>query len=337
MNKKIITLSIVTAIIIIVLLPSTVSAEKTTDQDGNSFSNFQLAQDVEINCDMEALKEPIMPRGEPIDIALNISYSISQGGIIGLMPKIALLLQSGKTVNVKLEIFDKPDWCEVSLVTNEIPFNVNDEKQTTSVTMTIIADENAPAYQQGTITINASVEPIKGPLGLLTVVNGFKKQYHIIVTPGYLPIIDVDVQGPQSLQISPYNETKIPINITNYGNGLTTVFIDVVNSSDSFNVSIAEKINLEPFGDNTTVYLSVTADHNFDVENIVLKFTPARAQDLNEKGLSEIVTLLLENDGSYVEKDEGIKIDIDPTILTLVIIIILLIIINIYLLMRKKQ
>ena len=330
-------LSIVAAIIIIGLLPSTVSAEKTTDQADNSFSIFQLAQDVEINWDTEALEEPIMPRGESRDIAINISYSITQGGISGLMPKIALLLQSGKMVNVKLGIFDKPDWCEVSLDTTEIPFNVKDEKQTESVTMTIYVDETAPAYNQESIIINASVEPIKGPLGLLTVANGFEKQGVLPVTPGYLPLIDVDVQGPQSLQISPYNETKIPINITNYGNGLTTVLIDVVNSSDSFNVSIEDRINLEPFGDNTTVYLSVIADHKFDVENIMLEFTPARAQDLTEKGQIQELTLLLENDGSYVEKDEGIKIDIDPTILTLIIIIIILALLNVYLLMRKKQ
>jgi hypothetical protein len=337
MNKKLITISIVTAIIFIGLLPSTVSAEKNDKKENGSFALCNLYSVVDVNWSADDFDEPILPRGNPIYTDLDVSYSISKGGLIQLFSNLALSLQEGKKIDVNLEVVNKPEWCEASFDITQIPFEVKDEEQTESVTMTITVDETAPAYQQEMITISASVEPVKGPLGLLTMINGFEQQFSLSITPAYLPLLDPEVQGPEALQISPYNETKIPIDITNYGNDLTTVLIDVVNSSDSFNVSIAEKVNLEAFGDNTTVYLSVLADHKFDVENIVIEFTPARAQDLDDKGQSQTLTLQIENDGSYVEKDEGIKIDIDPTILTLVIIIILLAVLNVYLLIRKKQ
>jgi hypothetical protein len=255
---------------------------------------------------------------------LNVAYSITRGPFGRL---IYSLFYTGRRADIKLEIIDYPDWSNVYLPTNTItiPLQTNPTKMVEkSITIMIGVAEDAPAFMEGIITIRATVAKIG-------FIDGFSKEVQIPFKPDYSPKLNIVPLLGDKIKISPYNESKIPIDIQNLGNGRTRVIAEIENASENMNVSIENTII--DVGETKQIFLTVIADHKFDVESIKLKFTPAWSENPDLKGESSSFILSFINDGSYKE-DLGFKIDI--TMIITVIVIIILIIISILLLKRRK-
>jgi len=268
----------------------------------------------------------IEPLQEYREYELKIEYSIIKGLFGGL---IYNFLYVGRRVDIKLELIDYPrEWSTVFIpsdtITVNLPRNVNQliEK---SIVIMVSVDESAPAYKDGTISIRATVPKIG-------IIDGFSKEVQLTVKAAYFPMLSIMPLLGDKIKISPYKETKIPLDIQNLGNGRTRVFAEIENASKNFNVSI-EDIIID-VGETKQIFLTVIADHKFDVESIILKFTPAWSENPVLTGKSSSFKLSFINDGSYKE-DLGFKIDI--TIIITVIVIIILIIISVLLLKRRKK
>ena len=99
-------------------------------------------------------------------------------------------------------------------------------------------------------------------------------------------------------------------------------------------MNITDPILFDP-DDSKTIYLSVKTDNNYDKATIKLKLTPAWAEDTSIEGKYEYIFFNIENDGSYIEKNNEVGIDlIYYIIVTLVIIII---IIFIFVVIQRKR
>lgn len=325
MNKKLIAISIVVVFLLVAFFP-TVSSNKSND-DSQNLSFFGLGSDIDLEYDEEDVKDPIKPLVKT-EVTLNIKYKIVSSG--RLLSKLIFRLHEGKEVDIKLEIAYKPDLCVVTLNPETLSATVSDEELNLSSVLSIEFNEDAPAYYDDHVKINVSTGDIKGLFGL-TRITGFEEQYEIPIKPGYLPIIDIEYPLGDEIEISPYNETKIPINITNLGNGRTKVIAEVENCSENWNVSISD-VTID-VGETEQASLVVIADHKFDVESVKFKFTPAFAENLLDTGPTEHCILSFINDGSYKE-EEGLEID--STILIIIIVVIILILVFAIILKRKR-
>lgn len=280
--------------------------------------------------------EPIVPRQDLVKLDLNVEYKITKGWILA---GFVYNFLAEKQVDIKLEIVDSPPWCECSLtqgtLTTSLPKDIN-ESQNLSTKLVVSVNPDAPAFVQGSIKINASVEPIKGLFGFRDIIDGYSKEFDISLQPGYLPLFSAEPSINGTLEIPPYNETIIPINITNDGNAKTTIFAEIVEAPENWTVSI-QNITLEAFGATGKTNLKVFADHKFDVETIKIKFTPAYFDDSSLNGSAEIITLSFENDGSYVEEDEKLEIDSTMLIVILTVILAIILIIAVISKLRKSK
>ena len=304
------------------------SLTPTSSAQNNDESILKLETVVDISFDDENLEEPLIPGGDTRDINVSIEYKVQGGKILG---NFLIKLFSSKTLTLELNIIESPDWLTVDLDEDSFEFDVSNETLIKTLVLSVSASSDAPAYEEGDLKFNATVEPKKGPLGILTLISGFYEEYKLSFEASYAPSIDIKPEST-TYTISPYNETEIPISITNLGNDKTTVMTEIVNQSENWNVSISDiTIDIDETG---TAYLKVYADHKFDQETIKIKFTPARKQDTSDKGESQIVTLLFENDGSYKEPEE--EFEIDTTMLAAILLVILLVIIVIIVFLRKK-
>ena len=80
---------------------------------------------------------------------------------------------------------------------------------------------------------------------------------------------------------------------------------------------------------NETAELVLIADHKFDEEAIIIKITPARADNpLGDFGVPTDIQLIIKNDRSYVEEEPS---EIDLILLLIFLVIIVLIIFHILL------
>ena len=329
MNKKLITISIVLIFILITFLPTVSATNKSTD-DSQNLRIFGLGTYINLEYDEEDVTDPIKPLEKARAVNLNIKYKTVLSG--RLLSRLFFRLHKGRPVDIKLEVVDSPHWCNATLSENTLKTMVSDEEQSLSSVLTLVVSEDAPAYFKDYVRVNVSTNDIKGIFGF-TRITGIKKQYEIPIKPDYLPILDIIVPLGDEIEISPYNETKIPINITNLGNGRTKVIAEIANASENWNVSISDVII--DVGETEQTFLVVIADHKFDIESVKLKFTPAFAENESITGeAGHLILLSFINDGSYKE-EEGIKID--TIILIIVIVIIIIILIAAILLKRRKQ
>jgi len=279
------------------------------------FSNFATA--IEIDSSNENLKEtgisglsstidlaykeedvnnPIIPNKEVREVNLTVTYNVTSSG--KFLSKLFFLFVKDKQVNIKLSISYQPTWCEASLSQDTIGATVTDKEKTLSTKLIISLTENAPAYSLDKINIKLEL-----PLG-------------------------------DTYKIAPYNKTIIPIKITNIGNGKTKIFTEIENASEKWDANLTDSIIIDI--DNTdTINLVITTDNKYDQAEIKLKFTPAYADNIEEKGESQSIILLIENDGSYVEKESAAGIDLTAFIIALVIIVLIIGII--FTILQKKE
>ena len=324
MIKKTIAISLIALLLCTMIVPSSVYAEEETGIFAG-MSSF-----VEIDC--SDIEEPIMPISGEGQCIINLTYSVIKGLAFR---NILYPLFKGRDVNVNLEIIEKSDWCTATLDNETIVFTVDKEKQSTETKLTVNVDEDALAYHTGFVKINVSIEPFKGPLGIITFIKGFTTNFTVEFKPAYLGVVAVEFPDGNSIEISPYNETKISLDVANLGNAETSVFFEIVNSSESFTASIDSEIIIDVDG-KATAHLVILADHKFDVEEIKIKITSAYTDNPTEDfGITIYTTLSVKNDGSYVEEEPGLEID--ANLLIIILVIIAFVVIALILLKRKLK
>lgn len=329
MNRKVIAISITVVFTLVTFLP-TVSASNKSNDDPQNKSIFGLGSYINLEYDEDDVTNPIMPRGIGRSIDLNIQYGVLLSD--RFLSRLIFWLCIGRFVNIKLEIIDKPQWCYAFLDPETLKATISNEEQNLSSFLSIKVNEDAPAYGLEKLVINASVDDFKGPFGL-TWISGDKTQLKIPLLIGYLPLIKTEFPLGDQIEISPYNRTKIPIKITNLGNGRTEVLSEVDNCSKAWEVDIVDSIIID-IGETKTIYLTVKTDHEFEERPVILKFTPSFAENPLDIGDSRYTALFFINDGSYKEE---VGLEIDITILIIIIVVIILILVFVTMLKRKKQ
>ena len=303
MIKKTITIILIIFFIYSLLIPFTITARAEEEIRQTS----GLASYLKINWTHS--NEPIMPIDELRHYSITIDYSVTQGPL----GRLFLPFFIGRQVDIKLDIIEKSPWCTANIPIGTITTTVKPQGATNSQTaqISIELDKDAPAYGSGYVTIKAKVPNI----GMIA---GYEKDFTIKFKPAYLALIQAELPIGKSIEISPYTETIIPINLKNHGNARTRVRFEIGDTSESFNITMKEII-LDVDGRGTGE-LVLKADHKFDEEQIIIKITPYRAENLADFGQTLDLTLIIKNDGSYVE-EEPFEIDLTMLILLLVIIV----------------
>lgn len=321
-NLRTVKITLIMGILIVSVFAIMVPVSSVKAQGGL----FDFASIININwVNVNESGIPIEPLQEYREYELKIDYSIVKGLFGGLIYNFFYV---GRRVDIKLELIDYPrEWCTVFIPFDIITFNLQrnpNQVIENNIVIMVSVNEDAPAFKDGTISIRATVPKIG-------IIDGFSKEFQITFKAAYLPMLSIIPLLGDKIKISPYNETKIPIDITNLGNGRTRVSAEIENASENLNVSI-EDIILE-VKQTKQIFLTVIADHKFDVESIILKFTPAWSENPELTGKSSSFELSFINDRSYKE-DLGFKIDIT---IIITVIFIILIIISVLLLKRRKK
>lgn len=328
MKIKLITLSVILLITFITMLPTTIADDEYKESGIFSSMTHYLLLSFDSNDSMT----PIIPSGEIRSVNISIKYGVNFGGLFSGLSRLKFAFQKGKQVSINLKIDDHSPWCTPTLTQSTISTQITEEEQELDATLNIKVDLDAPAYESGFIKINASVDPIKSLFGLRTIISGFQNDATIEFTPAYNPDIETEIPNKDLIIIKPYNETKIPIEITNLGNARTNVITAVENASESWDVSI-ENVLID-VGDTEQIFLKVYADHKFKEKEIKVKFTPVYDENADDVGEPIIETILLVNDGSYKDESNG---DIDTNILFRIIFIIILFLILLIIIKKRRK
>jgi len=334
MKKRLITI-IAIFLLLSILTPTIVAQEPNTGEYDIKKSVLKLKNDVTVEWDSTELSEPIIPESDTKTIELKIKYKTTYSFELST---IFTDLMKNRQIDVNIEILESPEWCISALDKTIISTTVSTEEKNLSTNLSIYVTEDAIAYQSGKIKLNVSVEPQKGPLGVLLLISGYNEIYEVSVTPGFLPEISAEVDYINytelgMVELPPYNETIMPIKISNLGNAKTKVLAEIIDMPENWTVNLDPYVILD-MNTSSQIDLSVEADHKFDDETITVQLTPVRDDDVTDKGESINLTINLHNDGSYKEPEE--EFEIDTTMLAIILLAIVLIIIIIIVFIKRK-
>ncbi|MCK4365132.1 MAG: hypothetical protein KAW45_03710 [Thermoplasmatales archaeon] len=337
MYKKFTIVAIMIILFSMIFSPAVLSsgASAADASDGFEIKIFAADSVLQLDFDEVNVTVPAIPNEGYITIPLNISYWLQ-----GVFAKWRARVFRNKDVQVDLTIIDKPEWSEATITPPIVLVDiVSSASEVTPgrANLVVSVNENAPAFTQGKVVIQATCPAIKGLFGIVTKVTGCNLTSEVPFTVGYLPAISIKYDFIYK-EVPPLNVTSIPVNITNLGNGRTEVTIEVENESGNYSVNYLKSIVLEsPISgkeNKKQVEIRIRPYKNFSMEAIKISFTPHYLWDPDLKGKTYDTIVTLKNDGSYKEEVE--EFEINYTLLIVVIVVIILVLIFAIILKKRR-
>jgi hypothetical protein len=334
--KKIILLTVIGIYLTFVLSSPFVLAEDTTD---NNAGSGLFTPEIEFDIDSE-IKEPISP-SESKDIKFKVKFKLNLGSIakpfffnrrIGRAVMFGFtyffkLLNKLPKANLTLSV-EAPDGCQAELEKEEVTLDYNNEFEEAEVKLTITIDEDVTALQKMDAIIKVDY-PSQGRIG------AFSNQTNISFMPEYVSNLSVEIDS--ELTIPPLKESMIPINITNNGNGESSISISIKTfNQENWNITFdLDEIKIG-VGQTKSAMMYVKPPKEFDVVPLTLTFTPtSTVEDVDDsyrQGISVDSSITFYNDGSLKE-DEGL----DLTMVLIIAFVIFIVIVLIAYILKKRR
>jgi len=252
---------------------------------------FGLNSNIELSWDANETEKPIIPRGELRRVDLNIKFWVTWG----LFGRLINNLLKGQPVIMRLLIVDIPEWCTATISQETIPFPIPQKENTYDIEHTMlslqVADE-APAFELFPVTIQATIEPLHGPFGFFTLMQSTTQVANITFRAAYKALIKPSLPEGNIIETPPLVQVKLPIGITNLGNGRTTVLNEIVNYPSDWTVTLPTQLVLE-VGEYREMNLTIIAPSNVSGEkSITISFTPHSADNPSLIGETTYVSIL---------------------------------------------
>jgi len=322
-------------------------------------SNFALATEIqnepmalaipivspEININASQIDEPLASSvTKQIDVTVKFRLNIGKltkwfffnrriGRLLLFGPKYAFkfLTKTLPQATIGLSTIQQPDWCTATIDPTNITLGISNEFQEAEAKLkVVINNKTAPALEPGDIKIKAEFKGLGG-------IKASSNEISISIIPAYMSEIAYDFE--KEINISSTNETTIPINITNNGNGETIVKVEIENISENWNISIDQENITIPINETKQVKLTTTPDKDFKNATIKIKLTTKSAYsgtDIDEKYLQgETVSFNIALVNTQVQEEE--KLPLFEILIIGIVIIILVSLIAMILVRKKKQ
>ncbi len=326
--------------LLILLLISTVFTANTLAKD----PVIKLKQQVSLYWDSSDSDDPIIPRDELKELNVTFDYSFNHGLSFseGMYLNYVNYKDLGFTVSgkypdgyyskakIELDIIDSPSWCHATFrhpqaVANLSPSFIN------KIPLYIILDEDAPAYEQGYLLVEAF---IRSPPAI-NYISSYKKEFNLTFTTSFYPVIDVNLPDVNVKEIGPQESAEFPLEISNIGNDKTIVNIKVDSLPDGWAATVTDSLLLEKES-SKKAQLSVKPPRDFGYKNEVgivrLKLTPTRAYDMSEEGDDLTISFLIKSKGFSVEGG-----NLNFSILVIVFVLLLFLIVGFFLKKKTKN
>ena len=253
-------------------------------------NDFGLLSFIEVSWDANETAKPIIPRGELRVVHLEITFGVTWG--IG--GRLINYLYRYSPVLLRLSVVDAPEWCIAKFAQQTLQF-VLPEKDDTYVGWTLLmvqVDDTAPAFEVFPVRIHAIIEPLYGPLGFLTMMQGTSQNVSVAFTVAYKPLLAIHLPEGNIIETPPLVPVELPIGITNLGNGKTIVENEVVSYPSGWTITLPAQLVMEA-GEYREMNLSLLAPYNFSSEaSITLSCTPHSYDDYSLVGQTIYVNIL---------------------------------------------
>ncbi|UCF50544.1 MAG: LPXTG cell wall anchor domain-containing protein [Thermoplasmatales archaeon] len=284
-----------------------------------------------INVTYPEKEDEVIPNSGVLDIPLSITAELS-GPWAKIVERVSLL--GNAILQIELKIVDKPTWCEASISNPLAQIRVGGTEPYSS-TLTVTVTESAPAFQQATVRISAT---IKLQRGLIFNIAEETAEFDISFIIGYWCVVGYFLPNGDSIEIKSIDSADFQIELENLGNGPTYVKIDLIDDpKEGWSVNIASSVQLDSNRGNNkkSVHLRINPPKKSDNKirkTFGVKFSPSYLGRPNLKGSEEIIYFTVESIGNLKNEEES-----DNNFLIILGVVLFIIILILIILKRRKR
>lgn len=265
---------------------------------------------IEISFNKTLLQEPVIPYDEPRKIPLTVKAEIT-GPAADI---VADGISGGIFLIVDVSIAEISEGCYASINPPVLKFNVSDEFESANATLSFTINRYFPANSLKNVKINLSSRRIRGAGATLVKPETFIQEISFIV--GYFPQLSFSYPEGNVKAITPGDTANFPIEIENWGNAITNIYIETVEIPKGWSASITKNLTLETnlFGGDyrETVLLTIKPPINFgyheDREVIKVKMTPVEYNKTENVGEPSYLYFVVQSTGFSTPGFETITI-----------------------------
>jgi hypothetical protein len=257
----------------------------------------------DVDYDKAAAEAPFLPVDMTIDIPLIINVRVS-----GIYSEVMMpyYLSRKAFAEVYLNVNHTPSWCTATISPYNLFLDTDADWVSTNATLHIKVDENAYAFQDGTVEIEIDIRGIGAILGRIFYVS-------IPFRPGYLPLLKINTDDTNRL-IAPMDTANFDIGFENIGNAKTNVTFRVLNQPEEWEISIDPNtiVGTRNLGDNPkkTVVLTVRPPYGLgyhqDREVIQISMLPSYYNNSQLKGQEYLLSFIVQSRGFSTPGFEGV-------------------------------
>ena len=334
--KKIMLFTVIGIYLTFGLFSPVVLAEDTPE---NNSGSGLFTPEIEFDIDSE-IEEPIST-SESKDITFKVKFKLNLGSIayrFFFNRRIGRAIMFGFTyffkflnqlpkVNLTLSV-EAPDGYQAELDKEQVELDYNNEFEEADVKLTINLDEDVKALQKMDVKIKADF-PGQGSI------TAFSNNTTVSFMPDYVSNISVELDS--ELSIPPLKESMVPINITNNGNGESSVKISINDFGlNNWNITFDQDDITIGVGQTKSAMMFVKPPKEFSTETLTLTFTPSSTvedvDDSYRQGDSVDSSITFNNDGSSEEDEE-----FDVTMVLIIGIVVLIVFVLIAFFLKKRK
>ena len=330
MNKKMILFVFAMYLIFTLASPIVFSQEQTQQAQTSGFFTPVISFEYTKNL----TDEPIIPL-QTQQVEIKVKFKLNMGSIgkwfffnrrIGRLilfgPGYILRIKSNPKATLNLTLDYPVELCTAELDTNTLTFVYDNTYKESTVKLTYMVNENATALEKDDIKIQADF------MGHWTI-KGVSNSTNISVTAAYISNISIETES--ELTIPPLQNTTIPINITNNGNGDTKILINYM-TPENWTATFDPEILTLGLNETKQIILTINPIKEFINQTINFSFIPEYIEGLYE-GTPVNLNINFINDGSL---NKGIGNDV-LVVGIIILIIVILLVVTILFLRKKKE
>ena len=258
---------------------------------------YECTPFIELEYNKTLLQKPVIPYDEPTKIPLTVKTKI-----IGPAADIVAGGLSGVFLIVDLSIEETSEGCYASINPPVLKFNASTEFESENATLSFTINRYFQANILKNVKINLSVRRLGGSATLVKP-ETFIQEISFIV--GYFSQLSFEYPEGNVKAINPGDTANFPIEIENWGNAVTNVYIETIDVPDGWSASITKNLTLETnlFGReyNETVLLTVKPPINFgyheDRAVIKVKMTPVEYNKTENVGEPSYLYFVIQSTG----------------------------------------
>ena len=260
---------------------------------GPLMNAYTMISHINVEYDESAAYDPFLPVEMIKEIPLVINFKVT-----GYLAEHLEPIIENTGIFIFLKVNETPEWCAASIIPPMLELPATTNWQSADAILSVIVNENAPAFFEENIKLEVKVGGI-GPL------QGGTFYQNVPFVAGYLPILSLKIPDSTYKLLQPDDTASFDIDVENLGNAKTRISCKIMDVPTGWTAYIDSTVvvgsGISGESSKRTIQLVVKPPYEFGYHNerevIQVSITPSYFGNSSLIGKEYLLSFVVQNRG----------------------------------------